>query len=724
MERGDRTERCACPYICSRANPELGYQQVFERTKRKHADMDRKGKLASDAGISRSQSYMARENVPYTRKTSSDVNCIPPRGRSEHFGQQAHPISIATCPLISRSTAYRDAKALVGAVNRSFNFPTLDDSFPVDSYFTADVDGEIATAARIITYTPTLDEAIYRSTWKFQALLDKNNVSIELQESILAILFGPDAPRMLPDGRMDYRDMSLGSLLRYAGREWRGGELRLRGLCSLNAISRLYRDQGMPTVERWRFCLGEGDTAHAPLTYGTSKQDDYTKSGLKCNCAHRPSTGLQRECEICTERCAVTSCRLQRKNMESFDYIPIGSMLRLICRSRTYCHSMLSMWRAKHRWFMPDETAVNVVPTFPIKDWWDGTKAKEISWFWDSGKTWELPVVCAACQEVYQAFPAKCQMLISNFVITLIVSSRAIIQRDPRNIPLLAHWDGFKSASIVFRSTWTVETKVLSPGSASPLPPMPVLFIPNTKGDPSNKFEALNACLRPLMAELINLFVNGVDVVYNYPSELIDNRDLPRRFKLRAMLVLFTGDLPAQCKFGGFASSGYSACRRCKMNASLHVQHGPNSRPGGVVVYDCNRRQYRHSPARKTITELRQAVLELNACKTSAARKEVSQRTSVVADSNVWKLYDLYGFNPSLDLTYEAMHVLAVSMFKKYTELLKKDSERTSAGHDALIAGLAEGTKKKPRSFRGRWPKDPFNRLGYFKAEEYSNFVI
>ncbi|KAL3697331.1 hypothetical protein R1sor_011407 [Riccia sorocarpa] len=375
MERGDRTERCACLYICSRANQELGYQQVSERTKRKHADMDRKGKLASDAGISRSQSYMARENVPYTRNTSSDVNCIPPRGRSEHFGQQAHPISIVTCPLISRSTAYRDAQALVGAVNRSFNFPTLDDSFPVDSYFTADVDGEIATAARIVTYTPTLDEAIYRSTWKFQALLDKNNVSIELQESILAILFGPDAPRMLPDGRMDYRDMSLGSLLHYAGR----------------------------------------DTAHAPLTYGTSKQDDYTKSGLKCNCAHLPSTGLQRDCEICTERCAVTSCRLQRKNMESFDYIPIGSMLRLICRSRTYCHSMLSMWRAKHRWFMPDETAVNVVPTFPIKDWWDGTKAKEISWFWDSGKTWELPVVCAACQEVYQAFPTKCQMLITNF---------------------------------------------------------------------------------------------------------------------------------------------------------------------------------------------------------------------------------------------------------------------------------------------------------------------
>ncbi|KAL3689113.1 hypothetical protein R1sor_015422 [Riccia sorocarpa] len=29
-----------------------------------------------------------------------------------------------------------------------------------------------------------------------------------------------------------------------------------------------------------------------------------------------------------------------------------------------------------------------------------------------------------------------------------------------------------------------------------------------------------------------------------------------------------------------------------------------------------------------------------------------------------------------------------------------------------------------PRCFRGRWPKDPFSRLGYFKAKEHTNFVL
>ncbi|KAL3697763.1 hypothetical protein R1sor_011839 [Riccia sorocarpa] len=295
----------------------------------------------------------------------------------------------------------------------------------------------------------------------------------------------------------------------------------------------------------------------------------------------------------------------------------------------------------------------------------------------------------------------------------------SIMVGDPRNVALLAQWDGFQSASTVFRSTWTVETKILSAGASSPLPPMPVLFIPNTKGDPSSKSDALNACLQPFVEELIDLFINGVEVEFNYPSELIGGRDLPKRFKLRIMLVLFTGDHPAQCKFGGFATSGYSGCRRCKMKS--RVCNVPNSR---VVVYDSNREKYRHPPARKTVSELREAAVDLNACVTGAARKELSQRTGVTGDSQVWKLFDLYGFNPSEDLTYDAMHVLALSMFKKYTELLKKDAERTSAGRDTLLSALAEVTKKKARCLQGRWPKDPFNRLGFFKAEEYTNFIL
>ncbi|KAL3676720.1 hypothetical protein R1sor_026668 [Riccia sorocarpa] len=590
MERADRNERCECRYICSRANPELGYRYVLERTKRKHMEMDRKGKFASSAGVKWSQSYIDMANTGSLRSSIK----TPRTGETSRSNPQA-----------------------------GLNQPG-----------------------------PT--------------------------ESILTSLFGSSAPELLPDGQLDFRNMSLGSLLRYAGREWRGGELGLRGLCSLNGISKLYCNQGMPSVIRWRLCLGEGGTAHDPRAYGAGEQYDYSKMGLKCRCSSRPPSGLQRDCETCTERCEAILCRMVRKNMDSFDYIPISAMIKMVSRSRTNCHSMLTMWRARHRWFRPQEG--DIAPSFPIRNWWDGTKAKESSWFWDPEQTWELPVVCTTCLEVYQAFPVKCQ-------------------------ELLAHFDNMsRTYDFVCKSCGTRVTS-------------------ETKW----AHVILRLCFRcfffhDVTIHLKDLFVNGVDVEYNYPSGLIGVGDLPNKFTMRAMLVLFTGDHPAQCKFGGFATSGYSVCRRCKRKSNL--QHGPSSRLGGVVVYDGNREQYRHPPPRKAVTELRQAVHDLNACTTSAARKELSQRTGVTGDSQVWKLHDLYGFNPSQDLTYDAMHVLALSMFKKYTELLIKDADRTPFGRDALLAGLAEVTKKKPRCFRGRWPKDPFSRLGYFKAEEHTNFVL
>ncbi|KAL3685192.1 hypothetical protein R1sor_003214 [Riccia sorocarpa] len=432
--------------------------------------MDRKGKLASEAWIKGSQSYMADNTLPDVGG-SRDAENVPITTTGEKSYPDRHSLPNPSIMVVSRSIAYRDAKALLGSVNRSFNFPVAEEFFPTDEHVDADLDG----------------------------------------------------------GR--------------AGHEWRGGELGLRGLSSLDGISRLYRNEGMPSVARWRLCMGEGDSAHEPRAYSYSKQDNYQCGGLKCRCASRPPSGLQRDCE-----------------------------------------------------------------------------------------------------------------------------------GDPRNVVLLAHWDGFQSASTVFRSTWTVETKILSAGASSPLPPMPVLFIPNTKADPSSKSDALNACLQHFIEELIDLFINSVEVEFNYPSELIGGRDLPKRFKLQIMLVLFTGHHPAQCKFGGFATSGYSGCRRCKMKS--RVCNVPNSR---VVVYDSNREQYHHPPARKIVSELREAAVDLNACVTCAVRKELSQRTGVTGDSQVWKLFDLYGFNPSEDLTYDAVHVLALSMFKKYTELLKKDAERTSA---------------------------------------------
>ncbi|KAL3690508.1 hypothetical protein R1sor_016817 [Riccia sorocarpa] len=736
-------ERCECSYMCNRVRPDLGYQLISARTKRHHNLMDRRGELASELAVTREKKKYQNQVVPEPSLVDS-VRTLHNRSSSQR-GESSNSQPSGT---VSRTTAWRYAK--MNSVMRSFNFPTsdpepaatdhdvpvtTDDAAPEELHSTGPHGPRYAQLPR---YIPTLNEAIYRATWKLQALLDENNASIELQEAVFSSLFSNQSTEhvRLSDGNRDYRSMSLGALLRTAGPEWNGGELGLRGLSSLTAINNSYRAAGMPQITRWRLCTGTEASPHEVSAYGGSLQDDYTSSGMRCSCRTRPKSGLQRDCETCTERCRAATCMLPRQQMQPFDYIPLGSMLTSLCKSRSYCHAMLSMWRARAKWLVPRSPEVELAPSFPIKEWWDGTKAKEISWFWDPNCQFELPIYCSTCMEVYPTIPERCALLEENLNVATcmydficrscgnrVQTKQQFAKGDPRNIPLMAHWDGFQSASTSFRSTWSVETKILSAGADSTLPDMPVLFLPDAKAEGSSKTAVLDACIEPFIRELLQLFVQGVEVDYNYPSELISsNLELQQRCTLRVMLVLFTGDHPAQCKFGGFATGGYGGCRRCWLSTCWVPT--PNGGIGGAVLYTENRKQFRYPPRKKTVEEMLQAVEHLSSLQTIASRRQHIQATGVCARSPSWRLWFLYGFNPSVDLTYDAMHVIALSMFKKYTELLKKDVEASRVRRDRFVNALQEVTRKKPRLLHGRWPKDVFTRLGYFKAEEYTNFIL
>ena len=58
-------------------------------------------------------------------------------------------------------------------------------------------------------------------------------------------------------------------------------------------------------------------------------------------------------------------------------------------------------------------------------------------------------------------------------------------------------------------------------------------------------------------------------MVYNYPVEMIFDK-LPKVYisepiECRPILLIWTGDHPAQTKIGGWKLGGYSACRRLKI---------------------------------------------------------------------------------------------------------------------------------------------------------------
>lgn len=293
----------------------------------------------------------------------------------------------------------------------------------------------------------------------------------------------------------------------------------------------------------------------------------------------------------------------------------------------------------------------------------------------------------------------------------------------------MAHWDGFQSATTAFKSTWTVEVTVVNGGSKTKTPPLPVLFIPPCDDDEKakRKLKILDSYLEPFIRELSTLFVEGIAVDYNYPAELIDGSPMSairgNACRLRAILVLFTGDHPAQCKFGGWNDRGLAGCRRCQLNSYTASNSG-----GGIgqVKYDKNREQMRYPPPTRKIEDCKEGATRLSTASTLMERKLISRQCGMNCKTRAWRLYELNGFCLANDLVYDTMHILALCLFKKYCELLVGSASSSVHSDQAkkLEAALQEVTKKRPKRFDGRWPKDPLTRLGYFKAEEFTRFVM
>jgi hypothetical protein len=79
------------------------------------------------------------------------------------------------------------------------------------------------------------------------------------------------------------------------------------------------------------------------------------------------------------------------------------------------------------------------------------------------------------------------------------------------------------------------------------------------------------------------------------------------------------------------------------------------------------------------------------------------------------QVYNLYGFDLSLDLVYDFMHILPLFIFKKYIANLKDGCHGKGL---KLEATLKEVTKNKPLDFKGQWPSHIIDCLGYWKAKK------
>ncbi|KAL3690068.1 hypothetical protein R1sor_016377 [Riccia sorocarpa] len=266
-----RLVKCTCNYLCKRVDPAIGHQFITARTRRKPILMDRRNELASEIALSRERlrrrSARIAEQAPIAPLPSDIIGHTIVRPVSENRTEVDGRV-VSGC----RTTIWKYTKmaTVMSSLTGLQQNPYLDAEEEIGetgdqsgaqveaNLLNATLPSQVHVSSTLNQYFPTLDEAVYRETWKLQALLDASNVHATAQDTVLKSLFG-DSPEHRIDhlGREDYRGWGLGQLLRHAGSDWTGGELGLRVLRSVNSIHDVYKSAGMPKVVRWRLCIGE-----------------------------------------------------------------------------------------------------------------------------------------------------------------------------------------------------------------------------------------------------------------------------------------------------------------------------------------------------------------------------------------------------------------------------------------------------------------------------------
>ena len=94
-------------------------------------------------------------------------------------------------------------------------------------------------------------------------------------------------------------------------------------------------------------------------------------------------------------------------------------------------------------------------------------------------------------------------------------------------------------------------------------------FIPSYKL-PKNCPHKYDAFLEPLMEELEELYIDGMEVLFSMSVEAYPPNDC---VTLRVVQLLFTADMVAHAELGLQSSSGYKGCRHCEVEAEYNDNH-------------------------------------------------------------------------------------------------------------------------------------------------------
>eukprot|EP00731_Ephydatia_muelleri_P005339 Em0002g1515a len=224
----------------------------------------------------------------------------------------------------------------------------------------------------------------------------------------------------------------------------------------------------------------------------------------------------------------------------------------------------------------------------------------------------------------------------------------------PRNIALIGHWDGWQPFSTSCKhSCGAIEVSIATMKKSDRCSTEEVYvsgFVPSYLL-PNKCPISLDPFLEILVKELEDLFVNGMEVEYTGSSEGLP----PGKIVIRCILLLWTGDYPAQAQVGKFIQGGIRPCRRCNVvgaqgSESTHYYYG-------------NYRYHSRYPSdERDLNMFVQTMKDIECEDRPTVHATMARESGFTGLSILHRLYAAYGFNILKDLTFDAMHDVTLNI--------------------------------------------------------------
>ncbi|CAB4019148.1 Hypothetical predicted protein [Paramuricea clavata] len=167
----------------------------------------------------------------------------------------------------------------------------------------------------------------------------------------------------------------------------------------------------------------------------------------------------------------------------------------------------------------------------------------------------------------------------------------------------------------------------------------------------------LDPFLDLLVTDVEDIFIHGLEV--DYVGSISGLRS--GRTNIRCLILLWTGDYPAQCKVGKFINCEIQPCRRDKLQ-------GTSLNGGSTYYYGENRLHARFPWGKRNLNDEVEVMCTIGEEDRSSVRANLSKHTAYTGISVLHRLHKIYEFDVIRDTVFDMMHNLPLNVVRKHVK--------------------------------------------------------